>query len=743
MNRACFINRRIVDRAALVLGLVLLLTVAGTSSATTYVAIEDGHLLEQADVVVEVAIVRELPRIKGARPNTEFLASAGRVVKGTVSSSTLVVRVPGGLGENGATLFIPGAPRFDVGDQALLFLSRNSDESFSPLHMALGTFYKQGLEPYALAVRPLDEATLLDLELNPLTEVARDYNGFVRWLSARKRGLRLQQDYFIERTALAEVTLPYNLMEFDGKNVRWFEFDDGDTVDWRFHSEGGMNARDEFEAALGAWRRGPVELVLSGETGSTSGFARSDGLNSIIFGDPNDSVAGSHVCGEGGTLASGGWWTTGTGEFKGQTYARIVEAEIVVNDGVECLLEVNPTAAAELFTHELGHTLGIGHSCGDDRSGVCGLEEGKKEATMRATLHDDDRGASVRADDNAALAALYGAPTPTAARLEPSALTAEATTSIDGRLTWEDNTLSETQFEVWRAIGEKAFKRWRLEPADTVSLDFTNAKPRKTYRYRVRAVLGNAEDGNLTDFSNTASVTMPDGFKKPKKLRVASTGPTSARLTWKDKSNGEKKFAIERRTGAGEWKSWRSAPAEATSLDFDNGKPGKTYSFPGAGTRRCSPFTLLESRNGDPARMTEPARSHERLLVFLLRVGAVLTGSAFFAIFLPESTMASIHLDLGLGEFPATPLTNYLTRSLSAMYAFHGGLLFVLLTNVRRFRMVILFVGCATAGLGVALTAIDLQAPMPGWWTFAEGPWVVVIGIVLALLARKVRDVES
>jgi hypothetical protein len=39
--------------------------------------------------------------------------------------------------------------------------------------------------------------------------------------------------------------------------------------------------------------------------------------------------------------------------------------------------------------------------------------------------------------------------------------------------------------------------------------------------------------------------------------------------------------------------------------------------------------------------------------------------------------------------------------------------------------------------LGVLLLGIDLHAPMPLWWTLAEGPWVIVIGLVLVGLARR------
>ncbi len=133
----------------------------------------------------------------------------------------------------------------------------------------------------------------------------------------------------------------------------------------------------------------------------------------------------------------------------------------------------------------------------------------------------------------------------------------------------------------------------------------------------------------------------------------------------------------------------------------------------------------------------------ERWLVLLLRVGGLLTGSAVFAVFLTDEAMASSHHALGLGEFPRAPLTSYLTRSLSAMYAFHGVVLWVLSTDVRRYRPMIVAVGWATAALGLLLTGIDLTAPMPSWWTLAEGPWVTVVGLVLVALARAVRPVES
>jgi len=119
-------------------------------------------------------------------------------------------------------------------------------------------------------------------------------------------------------------------------------------------------------------------------------------------------------------------------------------------------------------------------------------------------------------------------------------------------------------------------------------------------------------------------------------------------------------------------------------------------------------------------------------LVLLLRCGAVLTGSAFLAVFLPVDSMASTHRWLGLGEFPRTPIVDYLARSVAAFYGFHGVLLFVISTDVVRYRPLVWYVAAMNVVFGFMLLAIDLQAGLPAQWTAFEGPPVVVIGMLVA-----------
>jgi hypothetical protein len=124
-------------------------------------------------------------------------------------------------------------------------------------------------------------------------------------------------------------------------------------------------------------------------------------------------------------------------------------------------------------------------------------------------------------------------------------------------------------------------------------------------------------------------------------------------------------------------------------------------------------------------------------LVFLLRCGAVLTGSAFLAVFLPVDWMASTHRWLGLGEFPRTPVVDYLARSVAAFYGFHGVLLFMISIDVARYRPLVWYVAVMNVVFGLMLLAIDLHAGLPAYWTAFEGPPVVVIGLLVAYFNRR------
>jgi hypothetical protein len=139
----------------------------------------------------------------------------------------------------------------------------------------------------------------------------------------------------------------------------------------------------------------------------------------------------------------------------------------------------------------------------------------------------------------------------------------------------------------------------------------------------------------------------------------------------------------------------------------------------------------IERRTRDAAFVTRT-----RLLVVLLRIGAALTGSAFFALLLPVEWMAATHQWVGLGELPRVPITDYLARSVAALYGFHGVLLFLISRDPVRYRVFVRYVGWMNVLFGIVLLLIDLHAGLPRWWTLAEGPPVFILGCTVLYLSR-------
>lgn len=134
------------------------------------------------------------------------------------------------------------------------------------------------------------------------------------------------------------------------------------------------------------------------------------------------------------------------------------------------------------------------------------------------------------------------------------------------------------------------------------------------------------------------------------------------------------------------------------------------------------------------------AANAERVLVFLLRLGGVATCLAAFAIVMPTAWMEGIHARLGLGELPQAPIVEYLTRSLSALYAMHGALLLIIATDVRRYRPLVVWAALSSAGFGAIVLAIDLHAGLPTWWVLIEGPPLLGLGLLLGWLSLAIKE---
>ena len=133
------------------------------------------------------------------------------------------------------------------------------------------------------------------------------------------------------------------------------------------------------------------------------------------------------------------------------------------------------------------------------------------------------------------------------------------------------------------------------------------------------------------------------------------------------------------------------------------------------------------------------AETAEKVLKWLLLILGGLTATAVVAMVMPFAWMQSVNDSLGLEPLVDTPLTQYLTRSLSAVYALFGLLTIYIALDVRRYRRLILVIGYLTGAFAMALTAIDFAIGMPASWSWGEGPPTFVCAFFMVLLARRVR----
>ncbi len=423
-SRLVTLSRRSVGFLA---ALVALLAPASPVRATSFVMVADEALADQSPLIVEgrVAAVERGPAT-GA-PATDYEIEIGRVLKGYAAGGSLTVRVLGGIRADGLGLKIWGAPHYNAGDNALLFLTPRPDGSYAVVHFLLGAFHEIEASGQQIAIRNLADASQWQLssssgtaEAAPGVDHPRDLARFTSWLADRANGVLRSPDYDAQLPAgtLTNIQGQFNLFVENGLNLRW-PFPKGGSVTFYANAAGQEGLAGggftEYQNVLRQWTGAvgtPIHYVYGGTTTATGGLTTFDGVNSILFNDPNGELPSKFSCASGGLLAiSGPWFDPATTlPFNGRTLVEIQGADTITNAGISCFFAESPSpskAAEELFGHELGHTLGLGHSCGDAATGSC-TSDTANEALMRAFIHDDGRGMRLDADDIAAIHFLYG-----------------------------------------------------------------------------------------------------------------------------------------------------------------------------------------------------------------------------------------------------------------------------------------------------------------------------------------------
>jgi hypothetical protein len=403
------------------------------TSASTFVLMNEAELAARsvAAVTGRVTAIEAAADLDSGGVNTYVHIQPASVVFGTLPAGEIVLREIGGqVGDR--TEWIYGSPQYRVGEDVLVFLSQHADGSLRTTALAMGKFdlmpVTKGTSRRS-AARTLGEgAAIWDARTGRLREASGpeiyDLDEMLRLTEAaakqRPREAHRRPAIQAAPPELTQLRLRERRESFTylSNPSRWFEPDDGVAVAYAIDSTGDVgvgaaNSRAAMNDAFAAWNNVETSALILADGGTISpmAYAGCAGGNRIIFNDPFNEVTNPTGCS--GVLAVGGFCSSSeTKTVNGTSFRRIRVGKIMFNNGWSSCPGWGRCNMAEVATHELGHTLGFGHSPDFN-------------ATMYAAAHFDGRCGSLRADDIAGATFVYpnaaqATSTPTATPLPPT-----------------------------------------------------------------------------------------------------------------------------------------------------------------------------------------------------------------------------------------------------------------------------------------------------------------------------------
>jgi hypothetical protein len=391
--------------------LVLVMMVPAMARATTWIVPEPAEMARSADAIVlaRVDSIRSVAAFDGSTIETEIVLQVIEGWKGAIAGDRIVVREVGGrVGEDQQWIF--GAAEYQVGEIVVAHLVEDEGGVVRTLHMGLGKS--------TVDIAETGELTLSRLRADGRKERVRlqHLRGELDRAGVKPLGRRLKRSPLAQASVAsapllgrAQANRRFHLLGDPG--ARWFRAPlqvwGALTGDRKL---GKSTSNRIIQNASAAWDEQPgseLDLIYAGERQS-AGWACNDGFVSIAYNDPQNQISNPNGCG-GGALAIGGFCMSGS-PFGSSPYHEIVSGSIVVADGWGSCWFWNESNLSEIMTHELGHTLGFGHSW----DGSMGQTSDRfiTDATMYWTAHFDGRAASLKDYDRGALAWLYDESTP-------------------------------------------------------------------------------------------------------------------------------------------------------------------------------------------------------------------------------------------------------------------------------------------------------------------------------------------
>lgn len=349
---------------------LMLLVSAHAVEGSTVIFRTDAELVMLSERVVHGRVIRQRTERPDGPDGAIYTVSTLAVLEDFTGAEGIQVEVweLGGT-YGGETMFVGGAVIYDIGSTVLVCLERGR---FGLRSVAMN-LSKFEVEPTPTSDGSFNGRLRRDIASTsvlggPALRPAELTLAEFRELTARLRGVTPRTN---RSAALIDVETGGEAgFTFLGP-FRWTQADSGTPVNWYLNTgypvplTSGDGAA-ELQLALQAWTApttASIVLQYAGTTNQTSAKGPwsgiGDGNGVVTFEDPNNEIGGSTLAIGGGFAFSGG----AGGTVNGTSFGRFTRGYVIWANAADLSASFKQsTNFARVMEHEIGHTIGLGHS---------------------------------------------------------------------------------------------------------------------------------------------------------------------------------------------------------------------------------------------------------------------------------------------------------------------------------------------------------------------------------------------